>query len=106
MAYLLDSNVFIEAKRRYYGFDFCPAFWDWLIEAAGKGLVFSVEKVRDELITGGDELSDWPMPWERRFFSLPMRTRFKAWSLPWNGHGDSAIDRGRSTPLPKTRMLI
>ena len=26
--YLLDANVFIEAKNRYYGFDFCPAFWD------------------------------------------------------------------------------
>lgn len=23
MAYLLDANVFIEAKRRHYGFDFC-----------------------------------------------------------------------------------
>ena len=30
MAYLLDSNVFIEAKRLHYGFDFCPAFWDWI----------------------------------------------------------------------------
>ncbi len=42
MAYLLDSNVFIEAKRRYYGFDFCPAFGDWLIEAGNKELVFSI----------------------------------------------------------------
>jgi len=24
MAYLLDANVFIEAKRRHYGMDFCP----------------------------------------------------------------------------------
>lgn len=31
MQYLLDANVFIEAKNRYYGFDFCPAFWNWLI---------------------------------------------------------------------------
>ena len=30
MAYLLDTNVFIQAKNLYYGFDFCPAFWDWL----------------------------------------------------------------------------
>lgn len=28
MAYLLDANVFIQAKNRHYGFDFCPAFWD------------------------------------------------------------------------------
>mgnify|MGYP006298525777 CR=1 FL=1 len=33
MAYLLDANVFIEAKNRYYGMDFCPAFWDWLLDA-------------------------------------------------------------------------
>jgi hypothetical protein len=31
MAYLLDANVFIQAKNLYYGLDFCPAFWDWLI---------------------------------------------------------------------------
>jgi len=30
MTYLLDTNVFIEAKNRYYGFGFCPAFWDWI----------------------------------------------------------------------------
>ncbi|MEJ7695585.1 MAG: DUF4411 family protein [Candidatus Limnocylindrales bacterium] len=30
MAYLLDANVFIESKKRWYGLDFCPAFWDWL----------------------------------------------------------------------------
>jgi len=27
MAYLLDANVFIQAKNLYYGLDFCPAFW-------------------------------------------------------------------------------
>jgi hypothetical protein len=33
MPYLLDTNVFIEAKNRHYGFDFCPAYWDWLDQA-------------------------------------------------------------------------
>ena len=33
MAYLLDANVFIQAKNLHYGFDFCPAFWDWLVTA-------------------------------------------------------------------------
>ncbi|ANT65111.1 hypothetical protein Ptc2401_01341 [Prosthecochloris sp. CIB 2401] len=27
MTYLLDANVFIQAKNLHYGFDFCPAFW-------------------------------------------------------------------------------
>jgi hypothetical protein len=71
MAYLLDSNVFIEAKRRYYGFDFCPAFWDWLVEAGDKKHVFSVEKVRDELIAGGDELSEWVRGLGKTFFLPP-----------------------------------
>ncbi len=30
MPYLLDANVFIQAKNLHYGFDFCPAFRDWL----------------------------------------------------------------------------
>ena len=32
MSYLLDSDVFIQAKNLHYGFDFCPAFWDWIDE--------------------------------------------------------------------------
>lgn len=59
MAYLLDSDVLIRAKNLYYGFDFCPAFWEWLVMAGAKGRVFSVEKVGDELEAGDDELSAW-----------------------------------------------
>ena len=43
MAYLLDANVFMQAKNLHYGFDFCPAFWDWLIEANAAGKVLSIE---------------------------------------------------------------
>lgn len=32
MSYLLDANVFIQAKNLHYGLDFCPAFWQWLID--------------------------------------------------------------------------
>ncbi len=35
MAYLLDADVFIRAKNLHYGFDFCPAFWEWLIAQNG-----------------------------------------------------------------------
>lgn len=28
--YLLDTNIFIQAKNLHYGFDFCPAFWELL----------------------------------------------------------------------------
>jgi hypothetical protein len=59
MTYVLDANIFIQAKNLQYGFDFCPAFWDWLDGQAATGLVLSIEKVLDELKAGGDELSDW-----------------------------------------------
>ena len=48
-SYLVDSNVFIQAKNLHYGFDFCPAFWDWLVDQNGAGKVASIEKVADEL---------------------------------------------------------
>jgi len=57
MAYLLDANVFIQAKNLHCGLDFCPAFWDWLIEQNREGRVYSIEKVGDELEAGSDELA-------------------------------------------------
>ena len=71
MAYLLDANVFIQAKNLHYGLDFCPAFWDWLIAANAADRVFSIEKVRDELEAGTDELSDWAGNQGERFFKRP-----------------------------------
>ncbi len=59
MTYLLDANVFIQAKNLQYGFDFCPAFWDWLDAKSQAGQVGSIEKVLDELKAGGDDLSTW-----------------------------------------------
>jgi len=58
MAYLLDADAFIRARRMHYGFDFCPAFQDWLTVAHSDGRVFSVERVGEELRVGGGELSE------------------------------------------------
>lgn len=59
MSYLLDANVFIQAKNLHYGLDFCPAFWDWLVENNAAGRVFSIDKVENEIAAGADELNDW-----------------------------------------------
>ena len=59
MAYLLESDVFIRAKNLHSGFDFCPAFWDWIDQQAAAGEVLSIEKVKDELVGGGDDLATW-----------------------------------------------
>lgn len=74
MAYLLDANVFIEAKNRYYGFDFCPAFWDWLDQSHAAGTVFSIDKVHDELVGGSDELATWAQQRASGFFLTPDAT--------------------------------
>ncbi len=71
MAYLLDADVFIRAKNLHYGFDFCPAFWQWLIERNADGAVFSVEKVGDEVLAIADELSEWASARGSGFFVRP-----------------------------------
>lgn len=68
MAYLLDANVFIQAKNQYYGFDYCPAFWDWLERKNTGGLVFSVERVGDELQGHADRLAEWAREQGTSFF--------------------------------------
>ena len=49
MPYLLDSNVFIEAKNNHYGFDICPAFWEWLLKANRNGQEVSILEVAEEI---------------------------------------------------------
>ena len=86
MAYLLDANVFIQAKNLYYGLDFCPAYWDWLIVHNEAGQVFSIEKVGDEIMAGGDELATWASARPTSFFlkpdaaMLPALARVSAWA--------------------------
>lgn len=77
MLYLLDTNVFIQAKNLHYGLDFCPAFWEWLSEQNGRSRVHSVEKVGDELAAGVDELSRWAGQRGAKFFLPPDETMLK-----------------------------
>jgi hypothetical protein len=86
MAYLLDANVFIQAKNLHYGLDFCPAFWEWLITQSHAGNVFSIEKVGDEVQALEDDLSVWAGARGGGFF-LPVRSR----------HGHCAYCRRRVT---------
>lgn len=57
--YLLDSNVFIEAKNRYYAFDLAPGFWEWLDVASDAGVIGSIDQVGHELTRGTDDLAKW-----------------------------------------------
>lgn len=96
MAYLLDANVFIQAKNLQYGFDFCPAFWDWLVQGYATGRLRSIRQVGDELSAGGDELAAWVDNLENGFFPQPdaavlaAAQRVSAWVLQ-QGYEPAAV---------------
>lgn len=71
MPYLLDANVLIAAKNLYYGFDFCPAFWDWVIRENRAGRVFSVSRVLNEITGGDDDPAEWVRQLDSGFFLPP-----------------------------------
>ena len=58
---LVDADVFISAKNKYYAFDICPGFWDSLVHHFGAGNVHSIDKVRNELLAGRstEDLYQW-----------------------------------------------
>ena len=66
--YLLDANIFIDAKNRAYGMDFCPAFWEWLSLKHLQGFLGSIDAVKDELLKGQDELATWVKTLPPSFF--------------------------------------
>jgi hypothetical protein len=57
--YVLDANVFIEAKNRYYRFSLCPGYWKALIARHENSRVCSIDRVLGELTDEGDRLSHW-----------------------------------------------
>ncbi len=69
MAYLLDSDVLMEGRKRYYSFEICPGFWDWIQRRHIEGKVLSVEKVKDEIGDGNDPLVTWAANQPKSFFA-------------------------------------
>ena len=57
--YILDANIFIEAKHKYYAFDLCPGFWSSLLHHNSMGNLESIDRVKGELLEGNDDLAIW-----------------------------------------------
>lgn len=57
--FLIDANIFITAKNLYYQFSFCQAFWDFLATMHQKGVLFSIQSVKQEIIKKDDPLKTW-----------------------------------------------
>ncbi|MYA89136.1 MAG: DUF4411 family protein [Boseongicola sp. SB0662_bin_57] len=74
--YLVDSDVLITAKNLYYAFELCPGFWKSLLHHHREGRVFSVDRVRNELLIGrrDEDLFQWVKNDVPEEFFLPMDT--------------------------------
>ena len=57
--YLIDANSLIHPARAYYPFDFAPSFWQQLRPKISLDKIAVLDKVRDEILKGTDELSAW-----------------------------------------------
>ncbi|MCH7959182.1 MAG: DUF4411 family protein [Candidatus Hydrogenedentes bacterium] len=58
-SYLLDANVFIQAKNSYYSFAICLGFWNSLVGLFSTGELCSIDYIRQELLRGNDDLAEW-----------------------------------------------
>jgi predicted nucleic acid-binding protein len=56
--FLLDANVLIAAHRSYYAFDLCPGFWQSVLDGFAAQRIFSIQRIRAELLKG-DALEQW-----------------------------------------------
>ena len=132
--YLVDANVLIEAKNRYYAFDIAPGFWNWLDHAYANSLACSIDAVKQELLAGADELGDWARAHAEFFRPLdqPTTAQFRDLSTWVNSaryaqaainafasnaadyllvaharaHGHTLVTHERSQPNSKKRVLI
>ncbi|MCP1714506.1 putative nucleic acid-binding protein [Methanocalculus alkaliphilus] len=61
MKYLLDANIFIEAKNRYYSFEIAEGFWEWLALLSDEQSFLTIKEVREEIISSyhDDQLEAW-----------------------------------------------
>lgn len=71
LRYLLDANVLMEAKRRYYRFHLCPGFWECIAWHHKQGNLASIDKVKGEIEDGKDDLSQWVKRECPKSFFLP-----------------------------------
>lgn len=131
--YVIDANVFIDAKNRHYGLDFVPGFWDWLVEQHANGTLCSIADIKRELDAGQDELSVWATANSAMFVPLdpsvqPSMQQLSAWANSGSftgaaintflggadyplvayshAHSHTVVTHERSRPNAKSRILI
>jgi len=57
--YLVDTNVLISAYRIKYPMDVIPTFWEIILKELENGTICMIDQVAEEILVGGDQLSEW-----------------------------------------------
>ena len=57
--FLIDANALITPYRLYYAFDIVPSFWEKLASVFKNNRIVLLDKVKDELLKGEDDLTYW-----------------------------------------------
>ena len=57
--FLIDANALITPYRFYYAFDLAPSFWEKLASEFKNNRIVLLDKVKDELLKGEDDLTYW-----------------------------------------------
>lgn len=71
--YLIDTNIFIESARRFYAFDICPGFWEFLEKRCSQtDSIKSISKVYDEITPDNFKLQDFKERLKNTGFFLPI----------------------------------
>ena len=96
--FILDANVFIEAARRYYAFDIAPPFWEGLIHHAANGLIQSIDRVKQELERGNDELATWAKTQFDAFASTDEEDTIRSYTdvMGWVQAQDQFLDAAKA----------
>lgn len=67
--YLLDANVFMTASHHYYSMDICPGFWRSVEHFGQQGMIRSIDRVRQEILSP-PQLVQWATRQGNRFFEF------------------------------------
>jgi len=65
--YLLDADVLITAKNRYYSFKICPGFWESLLHHHSREVVYSIDKVKQELLPSNKKSKEDLVKWIKQY---------------------------------------
>lgn len=105
MTYLIDSDVLIEAKDRHYAFDFCPGFWDWILQQHVLRVVFSVKAIGDELKAGNDQLAVWTAKQGSKFFLPEDAKTVAAMAVVAKAVSNMAVNKVPYTPAALNQFM-